>query len=66
MTKLEELGTSFVVRWLRICLPAHGSIPGWEPKLPHAVRELSLGATAAESVLWKPCATTREKPMSHS
>ena len=37
----KEVGTSFVVQWLRLgasTAGGTGSIPGWETKIPHAVQ----------------------------
>ena len=50
-SKIQILKTSLVVEWMGIHLPmqAHGFHP-WSQKIPHAVEQLSLRTTTAESM----------------
>ena len=60
----STLGTSLVVWWLRICLlmqETSHSIPSRGIKIPHAVGQLSLGATA-EPAHTGACAPQRRRP----
>ena len=44
--------TSLVAQWLRPCLPMQGTqFEPWSGKIPHAIQQLSLCATATESAL---------------
>ena len=39
-TKVDSIGTSLVVQWLRLCASSArdvGLIPGWGTKIPHAM-----------------------------
>ena len=51
--KKKKSGPSLVVRWLRICLAIQGTqvplVPGWGTKIPHALEQLSPGATATKA-----------------
>ncbi|XDA73662.1 hypothetical protein R6Z07M_003872 [Ovis aries] len=50
MVFADELGTSVVVaQWIRICLPMQGTrFHPWSRKIPHALEQQSLQATATE------------------
>ena len=56
----RELGTPLVVQWLSFQCRGHGFDP-WSRKIPHAVRQLSLWATATKAcTLQSPHAATPE------
>ena len=46
---------SFLVQWLRICLPMQGhQFNPWSGKIPHATGQLSSCPTTTEPALWSP------------
>ena len=73
--KSPPIGTSLVVRWLRLCLAMQGVgglNPGWGTKIPwaleqlkaHAAQQLSRRASAAECVLHRE--TPGAQPRAHA
>ena len=45
----SSLGTSLVVEALKLCLPTQAKSPGWDTKIPHALRPKSQNIKQREN-----------------